>query len=76
MLLQNSFANLPYTLHPFLSAGAVGEAGQRGGDAADQVLHPVEEAEGEGDPAGNHWQRKSKKHQTDRWRNQGGEDPR
>lgn len=36
----------------------MGEADPGGGDSPLQVLQPVEEAEGEGDPARNLWQRK------------------
>lgn len=62
----------PLNLHPSLSTGAVGEAGERGGDPSDEVLRPVEEAEGEGDPAGDHRQRKSKKHLTNApWQGEG-----
>lgn len=56
---QSCFKTFP-KLSPSLSTGAMGEAGQRGGDTSDQVLHPVEEAKREGDTTGNHRQRKSK----------------
>lgn len=38
--------------------GDLGEEGQGGGDSPQQVPQPVEEAAGEGDPAGDLWQRK------------------
>lgn len=37
-------------------AGEVGEADCGGGDSPHQVLQPVEEAKGEGDPAGDLWE--------------------
>lgn len=38
--------------------GGLGEEDPGGGYSPYQVLQPVEEAEGEGDPAGDLWQRK------------------
>lgn len=37
--------------------GGLGETDQGGGDSPQQVPQPVEEAAGEGDPAGDLWQR-------------------
>lgn len=45
---------------PCFSTGGLGEAGPGGGDASQQVLHPVEEAERKGDSAGDLWERKGK----------------
>lgn len=55
-LLENCLEKLEICV-PFCT-GAVGEAGEGGGDTPEQVLQPVEEAEREGDPAGNQWQGK------------------
>lgn len=38
----------------------MGEKGQRGRDSADDILCALEEAEGEGDSAGDQWQRAGK----------------
>lgn len=38
-------------------SGVLGEDDPAGGDSSQQVLQPVEEAEGEGDPAGDLWER-------------------
>lgn len=41
-------------------SGGLGEANPEWGDPAQQVLQPLEEAEREGDPAGDLWQRQGK----------------
>lgn len=43
--------------HHVAISGGLGEADPGGGDSSHQVLQSVEETEGEGDPAGDLWQR-------------------
>lgn len=45
-------------LHLCFLSGGLGEADPAGGDSPHQIPQPVEEAAGEGDPAGDFWQRK------------------
>lgn len=69
-LSRSSGTDLPLYLtqhtHPhlyqqkFSFLGGLGEADQGGGDSPHQVLQPVEEAEGEGNPAGDLRQRQGK----------------
>lgn len=61
MLINTLYPHTPVSTNfniPCPPSGGVGEADPAGGDTPQQVLQPVEEVEGEGDPAGDLWQRK------------------
>lgn len=52
------FSQVDTRLHLCFLSGGLGEADPAGGDSPHQIPQPVEEAAGEGDPAGDFWQRK------------------